>query len=80
LWKPEYNRWWPKSIGYVPQDRSDPFVIFDFWQDTDWTADGPRSRFGPEPVLRNVRWRSDSFAAGFTFTPMGGTLVARDIR
>lgn len=78
LWTPKYNPCWPQTIGYVPQDRSDPLVVFDFWQDTDWASGSFRSRFGPEPVLRNVRWRGDSFAAGFTFTPTGSTLRVRD--
>lgn len=71
LWRPGYNPLYPVSVAYVPDRASEnPLIAFDFWQDTDWTSPPCwRPRLGPEPMLRNVRWRTDTFADGFTFSP-----------
>jgi hypothetical protein len=61
LWRPKYNPWYPMSLGYVSGNHLDPLVAFDFWQDTDWESKPRRSRLGPQPILRNVRWRGNSF-------------------
>ncbi len=76
LWRPKYNRLYPVSVGYVSAHGGDPLVAFDFWQDTDGTKPPWRPRLGPEPMLRNVRWRTDIFADGFTFSPIGTTMLA----
>jgi hypothetical protein len=33
---PGYNPRFPVSFGYLPPDRSQPLVVFDFWQDAGW--------------------------------------------
>jgi hypothetical protein len=76
LWRSKYNPWYPMSLGYVSGNHLDPLVTFDFWQDTDWESVPRRSRFGPQPVLRNVRWRESHFEEEFTFTPTGHALRA----
>jgi hypothetical protein len=75
LWRPKYNPRYPTSVAYVSGDPSDPLVVFDFWQETDWQDRSRPSRFGSEPALRNVRWRADRFDEGFTCTPTGTTLL-----
>jgi hypothetical protein len=80
LWRPKYNPRYSTSVAYVSGDQSDPLIVFDFWQETDWQDRPLTSRFGPEPILRNVRWRADRFEDGFTFTPTGTTLLARGDR
>jgi len=80
LWRPKYNPWYPTSVAYVSEDQPDPLIVFDFWQETAWQDRPHTSRFGPEPILRNVRRRADRFEDGFTFTPTGTTLLARGDR
>jgi hypothetical protein len=77
LWRPKYNPRYPVSIAYVPGSQSAPLVAFDFWQHIQFAGETPRSRPWPEPVLRNVRWRTGHFEEGFTFSPVGATLLAR---
>jgi hypothetical protein len=76
--RPKYNRLYPVSVGYLSADSGDPLVAFDFWQDTDWAKPPWWPRLGLEPMLRNVRWRTDRFAEGFAFSPIGTTMLARD--
>jgi hypothetical protein len=76
LWRPKYNPRFPVSVAYVCEDQSDPLIVFDFWQETD----RDNSLFGPEPVLRNLRWRADRFEEGFTLTPTGATLADPSMR
>lgn len=76
VWRPKYNRRFPTSVGYVSASSADPLIAFDFWQEARWHGKPMERDFGPEPVLRNVRWHPDgSFAAGFTFSPVGATLL-----
>jgi hypothetical protein len=88
LWSPRYNPRYSQSVAYASGSHADPLVVFDLWQD--WPWDGERlPRFGPEPVLRNVRWHQPSpgstpgaawFAGAFTFTPLGQTLLVPENR
>jgi hypothetical protein len=71
----KYNPRYPVSLAYASASADDPLVIFDFWQDTDWGSRPPQARLGPEPVLRDVRWR-EAGAPMFTLTPLGETLRA----
>jgi hypothetical protein len=71
----KYNRLYPVSLAYASAAAGDPLVIFDFWQITDWDTRPSTPRLGPEPVLRDVRWR-ESGSTVFTFTPVGETLRA----
>jgi hypothetical protein len=71
----KYNPLYPVSLAYASASADDPLVIFDFWQDTDWDSRPSTPRLGPEPVLRDVRWR-ESGSTVFTFTPAGEILQA----
>lgn len=70
-----YNPRYPVSLAYATADSNDPLVIFDFWQETGWKANPPQPGRGPEPVLRDVRWR-DPGSPLFTYTPAGEALRA----
>ena len=72
LLRPGYNPSFPVSAGYVSDDDEDPLIVFDFWQPI-FGSD----LLGPEPVLRDVRWRAGRFEEGFTFSPLGATLLTR---
>jgi hypothetical protein len=41
-------------------------VVFDFWQQTGEPQETPR--YGPEPVLHDIRRHMGEFEDGFTFT------------
>jgi hypothetical protein len=71
LWRPNYNPRFPVSIVYAPGQQSAPLVAFDFWPHPPGTGNAP----WPEPALRNVRWRTDRFEDGFTFSPAGASLL-----
>ena len=71
-----YNPRYPVSLAYGTADTDSPLIIFDFCQETDWTASPPRSVYGVEPALRDVRWRDTGFPM-FTYTPAGEALRAR---
>jgi hypothetical protein len=76
LWRPKYNPRFPASVGYVSESQADPLVVFDFWQE--WAGPGHQSRFGPEPVLRDVWWREGQLTDGLTVSPIGRVLLASD--
>jgi hypothetical protein len=78
LWRPKYNPRFSLSVGYSSESQQDPVVVFDLWQDTARDDAPGRSESGRGPLLRDVWWREDRFPEGFTFSPIGRTMVDRN--
>lgn len=68
---------WPATIAYVTTSSSDPLICFDAWNEVDNTGTRVAGRWGPEPVLRNVRIRTSAFPRDFTYTPIGKIMRQR---
>ncbi len=68
---------YPCTLLYLCEAGDSQYVHFDFW--TEWykNAEGIRvpGKFGPQPLLRNVRIPAATFPEEFVFTPFGRSLL-----
>lgn len=70
------NDYYPCTLMYLVADQPERFIYFDFW--AEWFKDetGVRvpCKYGPKPILRNVRVPAATFPEQFRFSRFGNEL------
>ena len=72
---------YPCILLYLEDGASNRFCYFDCWAEfyEDGSGCAVPGKYGPKPILRNVRVPADSFIEQFRFTNFGRALSERDL-
>ncbi len=67
------NDFYPCTLTYLVDGDADAFVHFDFWAEWNKSESGERvpCKFGPKPILRNIRLPAATFPEQFVFSDFG---------
>lgn len=80
-WSSGSNPFYPWAFAYACDDLNAAWTFFDFWNEVVVSKDNHVvGKYGPVPLLRNIRMPAATFRESFVFTPFGTRLTAKDIR